>query len=60
MNKESGIHFYINVKNFNNVVLTEEDKYGSVNHAIHALDTLFRSVEQFGITRFKDRISQFQ
>lgn len=54
MNKESGIHFYINVKNFNNVVLAEEDQFGSVNHAIHALDTLFRSVEQFGITRFKD------
>ena len=34
--------------------MTEENQCGSVNHAIHALDTFFRSVEQFGITRFND------
>ena len=54
MNMESGIHFYINIKNFDNVVINEEERFGAVNHSIHALDTLFSSVERFGNRKYKD------
>lgn len=54
MNKKSGIHFYINIKNFDNVVINEEERFGAVNHSIHALDTLFSSVERFGNRKYKD------
>ena len=48
MKKQSGIHFYINIANFNKIILEEETKTKNVTHAIHALDTFFTSVESFG------------
>ena len=48
MQKLKGIHFYINITNFNDIILDEESKTGEVTHAIHALDTFFTSVETFG------------
>lgn len=48
MQKFEGIHFYVNVANFNEVVIDEEMKSDKVNHAIHALDTFFKSIESFG------------
>ena len=48
MQKLSGIHFYINIGNFNQIILDEESKTGNVTHAIHALDTFFSSIEIFG------------
>ena len=35
MQKFEGIHFYVNVANFNEVVIDEESKNGIVNHSIH-------------------------
>lgn len=48
MQKLTGVHFYINIVNFNSIILDEESKSGEVTHAIHALDTFFTSVESFG------------
>ena len=48
MQKFEGIHFYVNVANFNEVVIDEESKNGKVNHSIHALDTFFSGIESFG------------
>lgn len=48
MEKSEGIHFYVNVENFNDVVLNEEQHTGKVNHSIHALDTFFTSIEYYG------------
>jgi len=53
MNSNTGLHFYINVRNFNDVV-EDEEKQGGVNHSIHALDTLFSSTEQYGMTNYPD------
>lgn len=48
MQRLTGIHFYINIVNFNSIILDEESKTGGVTHAIHALDTFFASIETFG------------
>lgn len=48
MKKLEGIHFYINIQEFDKIILDEESKTGEVTHAIHALDTFFSSVESFG------------
>ena len=50
MERQSGIHFYINIANFNEIILQEEKKSKGkeVTHSIHALDTFFTSVESFG------------
>ena len=50
MERKQGIHFYINIKNFNRLV-TEEEASGGVNHSIHALDTFFSSIERYGSLR---------
>lgn len=54
MKKLEGIHFYVNVANFNDVVMDEETRQGKVNHSIHALDTFFSSIESFGKKEFPD------
>ena len=48
MERLEGIHFYIDVKNLNEVVADEEERTGGVKHAVHALDTLFTSIERYG------------
>ena len=48
MKRISGIHFYINIVNYNQIILDEESRTGNVTHAIHALDTFFTSIETFG------------
>ncbi|MBQ2987120.1 MAG: hypothetical protein IJE23_06515 [Tyzzerella sp.] len=53
MKRLEGIHFYINIKNLNDVILDEEKK-GDVVHSIHALDTYFSSIEAFGKKHFPD------
>ena len=55
MQKFEGIHFYVNVANFNEVVIDEEMKSDKVNHAIHALDTFFKSIESFGKKNFPEK-----
>ena len=54
MQRQVGIHFYINIANYNSIILDEENRTGQVTHAIHALDTFFSSVESFGKKYFKD------
>lgn len=48
MKKQVGLHFYINVVNFNQIILDEEKTSNRVDHAIHALDTFFASIERYG------------
>lgn len=55
MQKFEGIHFYVNVANFNEVVIDEETKNGKVNHSIHALDTFFSGIESFGKKNFSEK-----
>lgn len=54
MKRKNGIHFYINIKNFDKVVTNEEMTSKSVNHSIHALDTFFSSIEKYGKKKYKD------
>ena len=54
MKKHKGLHFYINVMNFNDIVEAEELQ-GGVNHSIHALDTLFTLTEKYGKKNYSDR-----
>ncbi len=54
MQRQSGIHFYIEVQNFNAIVIEEERKTGGVTHAMHALDTLFSSIERYGRANCND------
>ena len=56
MQKLKGIHFYINITNFNNIILDEESKTGEVTLAIHALDTFFTSIETFGKKQSKNLV----
>ena len=46
MKRRKGIHFYINIRNFNNIILDEEAMTGNVTHSLHALDTFFSSIEK--------------
>ena len=55
MQKFEGIHFYVNVANFNEVVIDEESKNGKVNHSIHALDTFFSGIESFVKKKFPEK-----
>ena len=55
MDRCKGLHFYINISNFDKVVLEEEQWSGSVNHSIHELDTFFSCIEVFGKEHFPDR-----
>lgn len=48
MQKQTGIHFYINIRELAKIVCDEENKTGGVTHSIHALDTFFSSIENFG------------
>lgn len=57
MQKYEGIHFYINIKNFDAVIIDEEKKSGNVTHAIHALDTYFSSVESYGKKCYPDTLT---
>lgn len=47
MRKQIGLHFYINIINFNQIITDEESKTTTVTHSIHALDTFFSCVESY-------------
>ena len=49
-----GIHFYINLRNYNSVILREIKAYDSCERSIHAIDTLFSSVERYGEKHHRD------
>ena len=48
MKRQRGIHFYINILNFDSILLKEESATGKVNHSLHALNTYFSSIESYG------------
>lgn len=48
MKKYKGIHFYICITNFNEIINDEEDQLGKPIHSIHMLDTFFTSIENYG------------
>lgn len=48
MQKLSGIHLYINIANYDKIILDDLDRFRDVAHSIHALDTFFSSIESFG------------
>lgn len=54
MRRLEGIHLYINIENFDQIVADEEDRTGTVTHSIHALDTFFSSVEGYGKSLYGD------
>ncbi len=54
MKKREGMHFYINISNFDDIVEKEELDSGNVNHSIHALNTFFSSIEWFGNNKYTD------
>lgn len=54
MEKKKGIHFYVSIVNYNSIIRADEKKDGRVNHFIHALDTFFSSIEQFGKKNYPD------
>ena len=45
MEKKTGIHFYINIINLDDVTEAEEKNTGEVRHTIHALDTYFSAID---------------
>ncbi len=56
MNKCKGVHFYINIDNFNTILLKEENKTDGIAHALHALDTYFTSIERFGKANYNNLV----
>lgn len=46
MQKKTGVHFYINIANFDDVAEKEEAATQEVKHSIHELDTFFSSVDE--------------
>lgn len=56
MKKQKGVHFYINILNFNSIIKDEEEQTRKVTHSIHALDTFFTSVERYGKTVSKSLV----
>lgn len=45
--KKIGMHLYINIHNYNDIVECEETTIGKPLHSIHALDTYFTSIEKY-------------
>ena len=52
MQKKTGVHFYINIANFDDVAEKEEAVTREVKHSIHELDTFFSSVEAYGLKHY--------
>jgi len=53
MIKLEGMHFYINIDNFDDVVDEEESRTGKINHSIHALNTFFSAIERYGLDNYR-------
>ena len=43
-----GLHIYINIDNFNDILAIEEKNTKTINHSLHALDTFFSLIESYG------------
>lgn len=47
MKKESGIHLYLNIKNYDEIIEKDERDNDKPIHAIHALDSFFTAIEKY-------------
>ena len=54
LKRTNGLHLYININNFNDILEAEEKEIGKPLHSIHALDSFFSSVELFAKRTSKD------
>ena len=54
MQKRTGVHFYINIANFDDVTEKEEAVTREIKHSIHELDTFFSSVEAYGLKHYSE------
>ena len=50
----TGIQFYINIINLDDITEIEEKATGEVKHTIHALDSFFTAIESYGKKHYKD------
>ena len=50
MNYYKGIHFYININNFEDIVDDEESKQKKLSHSIHLLNSYFSGIERYART----------
>lgn len=46
LDKKTGIHLYINVRNFSSIVKEEENNTSDLDHSLHALNIYFKSIER--------------
>lgn len=44
MNKSEGIHFYVNIKNLDEIIQGEEEANDEVKRSIHRLHTFFAGI----------------
>lgn len=47
MKKYNGVHFYVNINNFNNIVKKDEKKHDDLARSFHALEIFIKSIEKF-------------
>ena len=55
LEKQQGIHLYINIKNLDKLVM-DDAKDGKLNHVIHQMNTLFTSIEKFVNDNYKQEV----
>lgn len=48
MEKFKGIHFYVCITNYNQIIHDEEKRTKKLTHSVHMLDTFFSSIERYG------------
>lgn len=48
---KKGIHFYINIKNYEKIIEAEENNTGKVTHSVHALDRFFKLIESYASSK---------
>lgn len=53
---KSGIHFYININNYNDIILSEEGSTRRVTRSIHALNTFFTEIERYCNNHFQSSL----
>lgn len=54
--KTNGLHLYINIKNYDDIIEAEEGKTKKVNHCIHALDSFFSEIERYTLSNYKNTV----
>ena len=57
MKKESGIHLYLNIKNYDEIIEKDERDNNKPIHAIHALDSFFTAIEKYCKDHYLQNVS---